>query len=284
MTEMSTSEAGFYTAVATAIPVLLVAYAVSLNRFASDKAGPAYDRSMKSFVLGFVNFATRRTAVVRRVAGGLLSGTGSIALLLGVSMAVVLPGVGEYESLHALASGSASSLTEVLTWVGVLVALGVAAAPLLFKIVRSFSFVPFVKYLVAAKRNAQSIEELYSHWEHSEGRLDPRIALDYVDGAGTSSWKGSDNFPEFCSKAWGESFPEWRGTEFVDDKRLLVYDRIGEAKRATFFEVADGKVSHLITYSNRDQAIAENEERRKASRKKAIPSGPDPTQQSLASP
>lgn len=40
---------------------------------------------------------------------------------------------------------------------------------------------------------------------------------------------------------------------------MIVFDRVGERKGATFFELQDQKVTKLVAYSERDQAIAAND-------------------------
>jgi hypothetical protein len=45
----------------------------------------------------------------------------------------------------------------------------------------------------------------------------------------------------------------------LDDKRVIVFERLGNVKKATFFETDDQKLKRVVAYSSRDQAVAAND-------------------------
>ncbi len=256
---MTKSETDFYVAVASAIPVLLVAYTFQFTQFATYKLGPGYDRSMRTYLLSATNFATRRAVAIGRASGALLITLGVGASLIILVLSVVLPAIGEYESVNALAAGSASSTTKAWAWIGLWAALIAVTVPLVFVVLRAFSFFPFIAYWRTVRENAEDMEGIYDNWPAGENWFDATTLFRFESGAESRQWIGALNFDTFRTEAWGGAFPEHRGTVILDDKRVIMFDRVGSQKGATLFEVEDQKLKQVVAYNSRDQAVAAND-------------------------
>lgn len=167
--------------------------------------------------------------------------------------------MGEYESVNALATGSVSSTAKAWSWVGLWAALIAVTVPLLFVVGRAFSFFPFIAYWKTVRKNAESIETIYTDWSNCEAWFDSHTTFRRVSETNPGKWVGAGNFNEFKTQAWGDLFPEHRGTVVLDDKRVIVFDRVGDRKGATFFEVEHQKLKEMVAYDSRDQAVAAND-------------------------
>lgn len=259
---MTTSEADFFTTIAAAIPVLLVAYTFQFAQFATHKLGPGYDRSMRMYLLSITNFATRRAVAISRGTGALLITLGVAASLIILVLSVVLPAIGEYEAVSALATHSASSTAKAWALRGLWAALIAVTVPLLVVVVRAFSFFPFVAYWKTVRKNAKDIEGIYHDWSICEDWFDTATSFMVVNGAASPPWIGGANFDTFKAAAWGGAIPEHRGTVMLDDTRVIVFDRVAGQKRATFFETehtTHKKLKQLVAYGSRDQALDEHD-------------------------
>jgi hypothetical protein len=260
---LSNDDIGFYTAVATAIPALLIAYTVGLVSLAS-KLGSDYDRSMRVYLLTIVNFATSRSGALTRALRTVLSGSGSLLALIVVGLAVVLPGVGEYESLHALAAGSASSITKALSVIGIWIASVAVIVPLIIIVLRSFSFIPVVSYWIRVRKNMQDVHSIYSSWERgsvsSTQWMAPAIEFKlFRRTAGPpSGWTGPNNLANLVADAWGNKYPQWHGAVLLGPERVMVFDRVGTEDGATIFRIVEQKVTELFVYQDRERAVSEN--------------------------
>jgi hypothetical protein len=259
---LSNDDIGFYTAVATAIPALLIAYTVGLVSLAS-KLGSDYDRSMKVYLLTILNFATSRSGALMRALRTALSGSGSLLALIVVGLAVALPGVGEYESLDALAVGSASSITKALSVIGILIASVAVIVPLIVIVLRSFSFIPVVSYWIRVRKNMQDVHSIYSSWERGNVNtqwMAPAIEFKlFRRNAGPpSGWTGPNNLANLVADAWDGNYPQWHGAVLLGQERVMVFDRVGTEDGATIFRIVEQKVTELFVYQDPERAVSEN--------------------------
>ncbi len=255
--------ADFYLAVATAIPVLLVVYAVGVSRY-SAKLGESYDANVRVIVASVLNFVTRPSGWLRsalRATGASLLGGAYLLLALLALLFVVLPGVGEYEALHALSSDSASSTAEALSLIGVLAALLATIAPLVLVALRLVPFVPFVSHGLTAVRSLRTVRGVYSSLGRA-GRdagawAGEALSLICVedDESRAARWERRADFAQLAQLAWGEGWPEWEAAVVHDDRRVLVLDLVGSARQATFFELDRRKVARMVVYRDRQQAL-----------------------------
>ena len=125
--------------------------------------------------------------------------------------------------------------------------------------------------------NLELVKSIFARWERgdfgSADWADPEIDFEMVGGLNTGSWKGIDEMAE----AWGTMLSAWENlravaeeTRELDGGRVLVFLRnvgrgkgsgieIGgiSVKAANVFTIRDGKVTRLVTYWERDRAIAD---------------------------
>jgi ketosteroid isomerase-like protein len=126
--------------------------------------------------------------------------------------------------------------------------------------------------------NLDLVRSIFADWERGDyfGRadwVDPEIEHVLVGGPDPGSWKGATETAE----AWREYLGNWQGyrikaEEFrqLDGERVLVLFRVfGRGKTsglevgqfqqgsASVFHTHDGKVTRLVTYPERDRALAD---------------------------
>ena len=122
--------------------------------------------------------------------------------------------------------------------------------------------------------NLDLVRSIYAAWERGEwGRGDwasPGIEYEYVGGPEPSSGTGLAALGAIM-RVWLGAWSDWRveATEFraLDSENILVIGRgIGrgkasgmkvESRGANLFRVRDGKVTRLISYWDRDDALAD---------------------------
>jgi ketosteroid isomerase-like protein len=125
--------------------------------------------------------------------------------------------------------------------------------------------------------NVDFVKSIYAEWEHGDWSsadwADPEIEFEIVGGLTQGRWKG----PEEMSEAWSAMLSAWEDLTAnlddvfeLDDGRVLVLLRnhgrgkesgivIDEisSKSANLFTIRDGKVTRLVLYWDRDQALAD---------------------------
>jgi ketosteroid isomerase-like protein len=126
-------------------------------------------------------------------------------------------------------------------------------------------------------RSLELVKSIYTAWEQgdfgSSDWADPEIEFEMRGGLTTGRWTGV----EAMAEAWAAMLGAWEDLRAVPDEfreldgdRVLVFLRneglgkgsgidVGEisVKAANAFTVRDGKVTSLILYWDRDQAIAD---------------------------
>ena len=124
--------------------------------------------------------------------------------------------------------------------------------------------------------NLDLVKSIYAGWERGDWRsadwADPEIEFEMVGGLVEGRWKGVKEM----SDAWSVMLSAWEGLTAkvddiseLDDSRVLVLLRnegrgresgieIGgiSTKAANLFTIRDSKVTRLVLYWDRDQAIA----------------------------
>jgi ketosteroid isomerase-like protein len=128
-----------------------------------------------------------------------------------------------------------------------------------------------------ASTNLDLVRSIYADWERGDFSsaewADPEIEFVFADGAVRGSWTGLAGM----GKAWREYLSAWEGyrveaDEFreLDDDRVLVFlYQYGRGKTSgmeleqvrmkgtSVFQIRGGKVTRLVIYGNRDDALAD---------------------------
>ena len=115
---LTATQVGFFTVVATAVPVFLVAYIVGLSRWV-EQFGPAWDRITGNLWEGRI--------VPRPIFYGFV-----LAALLAALAAVVLPSLAEIVALNSLYVDHANTSDEAYCKLVITITLVVAVLPLLW--------------------------------------------------------------------------------------------------------------------------------------------------------
>jgi ketosteroid isomerase-like protein len=130
--------------------------------------------------------------------------------------------------------------------------------------------------VTATPSNAEVVSRAFARWARGDfGSLDwaaPDFELVFADGLSPGRWRGED-----AGRAWGEMIGAWADFRAVpeeireiDDERVLVLVRnTGRSKEsglelaemhtrgANIIHVRDGKITRLVAYFDRDQAVAD---------------------------
>jgi ketosteroid isomerase-like protein len=125
--------------------------------------------------------------------------------------------------------------------------------------------------------NLDLVRSIYADWERgdfdSAEWAHPEIEYVGADGPAPGSWRGlagmAESYGEWLS-AWEDFRIEAEDYREIDDERVLafaVFSARGKAsgvdvsemraKGAALFEFRDGKVTRLVTYWDRDRALAD---------------------------
>jgi ketosteroid isomerase-like protein len=125
--------------------------------------------------------------------------------------------------------------------------------------------------------NLDVVRALYAEWERgdvsSSDWAHPQIEVEFADGPNPGRWSGlaglTAGWREVLN-AWEHFHPEVERYRELDDERILVLVRwhgrgkrsgvqVGEtrARGAQLFHLSAGKVSRLVTYLDRQRALAE---------------------------
>jgi hypothetical protein len=125
--------------------------------------------------------------------------------------------------------------------------------------------------------NLDLVRSIYADWERGDSSssewADPQIEVVFADGPNPGSWSGLGGLAAGWRDvlgAWDHFHPEVEQYRELDDGRLLVLVRwhgrgkksgvqIGEtgAKGAQLFDLVAGRVRRLVTYLDRNRALAD---------------------------
>jgi hypothetical protein len=262
------SKTDFYVAVATAIPVLLIAYAVGMTGYASGVLGPSYQRDTEATVAAFLDLASTRTGKFNNALAAFVRTvrwTKNMLFLFLYVLAVVLPLAGEAAALYALTSGS-SLLTELLSWAGIAFGLVAVGIPLLAVGLKALPFWSSITEWNAMKQMLGDIRTIYAGWEDDTSKDDWAAESIRVwrvhDSGNEQEWQGKANLTSLASNVWNGTYPRWIQGLIVDRQSLLVFDRINDAQGtnhsdgASFFKFENHRVSELRVYESRSDAEA----------------------------
>jgi hypothetical protein len=122
------------------------------------------------------------------------------------------------------------------------------------------------------------VRSIYADWERGDFRrvdwADPEIEYEHADGPSPGKWKGlaamGSAFRDWLS-AWVGWTAEAEDYRELDDERVIVMTtssgrgkssglgvkQMGYAHGANLFQLRDGKVTMLVTYWNRENALAD---------------------------
>jgi hypothetical protein len=257
------SQTNFYLAVATAIPVLLVAYAVTLTAYAK-KIGPDYERDTTATVAAFLDVLYSTAGRFKRAARatvGFVRWTKNLAFLGAYILLVLLAAAGEAAALYALLHSS-SGETEVLSWVGLAVAFAAVGLPLVIVGLHALPFWSTFLEWKAMKEAVHDVRSIYAGWE--ERRTQTGWAGDTIDckrfDADTATpdfaWTEDESLANLAKNAWGDHYPKWKEARVIDANRILVLDEVEDAGGASFFRLDRRRVSELWVYKRRSLAEA----------------------------
>jgi hypothetical protein len=181
LASLSPSRVAYYTVVATALPVLLVAYVLNVNRMVKDSLGRRYLRSeqenarrLSTLIIAPLSQERSLNAAI----GYVTPVFWLVAIVIVLCAAVVLPGLGEFEAVRALYLAESTPLSRTLCLVGLLTAGVVAVAPLAWTTVKTIRVaVLFPSASVGwAPGNALAVRWIYRGWKH--GRFDAERWVD----------------------------------------------------------------------------------------------------------
>jgi ketosteroid isomerase-like protein len=130
---------------------------------------------------------------------------------------------------------------------------------------------------VTDSANVELVRSIYADWEHGDARsaewARPDIEVVFADGPAPRTWRGLAGLAGGWLNvldAWEHFRVEVEQYRELDNERILVLVRwrgrgkrsgveIGEtgAKGAQLFSLRDGKVTRLVTYMDRDRALAD---------------------------
>jgi ketosteroid isomerase-like protein len=125
--------------------------------------------------------------------------------------------------------------------------------------------------------NVELVRSIYTGWERGDYSsaewADPEIELVRVDGPDPGSWSGAAGIAAATRlrlDAWEDFRVEAEAYRELDDERVLVLARLSgrgrrsglelgqvRTKGATLFHVRDGKVTRIVTYLDRELALAD---------------------------
>jgi ketosteroid isomerase-like protein len=131
---------------------------------------------------------------------------------------------------------------------------------------------------VTDSANLDLVRSIHADWERGDyftraDWVDPEIEIELVGGPDPESFKGASELAE----AWREYLSNWQGYRIkaeeysqLDGERVLVLFRVfGRGKTsglelgqlqprgASVFHVREGKVTRLVSYFDRDRALAD---------------------------
>jgi ketosteroid isomerase-like protein len=130
---------------------------------------------------------------------------------------------------------------------------------------------------VTTSSNVDLVRSIFAAWEGGDYSTvewaDPEIEFVFADGAQAGSWRGMAAMTEVWRdylRVWEDYSIEAEEYRELDDERVLVLVRnagrgktsgleVGQLgpKGATLCHVRDGKVTRLVSYWDRDRALAD---------------------------
>lgn len=142
LASLTGTEVGFYAAVATIIPVFVLAYVVALNRILGQTLAPRGARSTDSYVqflLAVYNRERWGKPAVRALGAFLLATVYQLVIIALFVVAVALPSIGEYAALHALYVDRSASSAKTLGLLGALIAAAIVITPVAWTTLKSYA-------------------------------------------------------------------------------------------------------------------------------------------------
>ncbi len=258
-TPLSNGEIGFYTATATAIPVLLVAYAVSVRGWVNETILPrveqiGHDR-MHRMLESIRDIGDWRKAA-RAASGTLLDTLYQIALLGILAAAALLPAAGEVAALAALLNGSKVSGLQTMSEIGIIAAGVVVLFPLVIHVAWAWlSSTPYVGI-----GSGITLTPLLA-WLCTQGRasrvIDPDVNLLYVEHDGIRTFRGVDRMSAFSALAWSSPHQQPNGLQFINEREVLLFNRAADSWGrigATRYERRWFKIVRLVAYADAEDA------------------------------
>jgi hypothetical protein len=261
---LSNGEVGYYTAVATAIPVLLVAYLVGVQGFLSDKVGPRIETIWRNQALQVFDWL--RDAEKPREGAQTLGYTLALLLYQAVGFglllaAVVLPATGEIAALQALFGGSPNSELRWLSEVGIAAAGIVVLFPLALRVLRVTLFSSPLLFIMGELLLTLLLTRLLAtSWKPLRlWVIDPDVRLVYVGGDGITTFRGSGSLDEFASLAWVDGHQQAGSLLPINEREVLVCDAEADPPRrlgATRYVRRGFRLVRLVSYSSAQDAGA----------------------------
>ena len=129
-----------------------------------------------------------------------------------------------------------------------------------------------------ASENVELVRSIYADWERGDFSsaewAHPEIEFEIVGGPGTGTWKGlagmAEGFRETILRPMEQYRVEPEEVRELDDERVLVLTRVRgrgrmsgldldqlQTKAATLLHIRDSKVTKLVIYGERDDALAD---------------------------
>lgn len=273
------AQVAYYTAVATAIPVLLVAYMLNVNRVVKEGLAPRYLRSenenaRRLSTLIVAPFSQGRS--IRAAIGYAAPMLWLIAIIVVLLAAAVLPGLGEFEAVRALYVAKSTPLSKALCLVGLLTAGIVVIAPLAWTTVRTVVIAVLFPpaRLGWAPGYALVVRWIYRGWRHGQfvakrwtGR---EFTYELQTDAGDTSYTATRAIEEITNSAqrMAREGVKIVNAEVLDVGGILVAhektrtndaDTDTEEGSAMFFEFDQYKLKRLVRYKDWDHARAKLE-------------------------
>lgn len=256
---MSTGEAGYYTAVATAIPVLLVVYVIGVNDFVTNRVLPRHQDATRQYTVGMV--AMLRGGGFRHALRG--SGGLVLAFLYGWLIAlvfvaaVVLPALGEVYSLRALFLNSASEAAERWSAVGLVSAGVIVVTPLALKAGGTYFQNPPLAFMGRAVLTFVLILWVYRKWDkhplERNGWARPDIKLSFTGRQGRIENVGSGQLMAFGTNAWAAGLPHLGGIRLLDAHSALALSADGQG--AVYLQRRKLRIAVIAAWEDADQAL-----------------------------
>jgi hypothetical protein len=260
--KLSSGEIGYYTAIATAIPVLLVAYVVGVQGFIRETLVPRVEKTRRN--------QSRRLFDVARDVGNLSEVLRTLGYTLTFLLyrmagyvlllaAVILPATGEIAALRALLGSSPSSELQSLSEIGVIAAGVVVVFPLTFRVLRIAFFSSPLTFIAGELALTLFLTGLLTmRWKPSARSLiDPEVRLVYIGGDGITIFRGSDSLDEFASLAWRDGRQPAGSVLPINEREVLVFDGEADPARragATRYARRGFRLVRLVAYASAEDA------------------------------
>lgn len=261
--ELSNGEIGYYTAVATAIPVLLVAYVVGVRDFVADSILPRIQNVTRGYTRRFFE-VSRDVHDIRKALRALVSPFIAIvyqAVVVGLFVVVaLLPAAGETASLRALYEGIRNPELQRLSEIGIIAAGIVVLFPLILHVARGYLFstsFDFVGIAIGMLITPSLVLLVLARSKAFRFAVDRNVGLTYVTHDEVLKDRGADKLDEFFQVIWGGEPQKPGRLSWIDERSVLVFDRVREAGEdigATRYERHWFKIVQVTAYANASDA------------------------------